>query len=103
VHWNHIGGCGFIRPDIARERDIFMHVSALNGEEPRIGDKVSYEVGTDSAGRRCAANVRYVADAQDDVQEEAQEEREQLNADYAREERGALADALPRASEESRT
>jgi cold shock CspA family protein len=105
VHWNHSGGYGFARGDVFGEHDIFMHVSALNGEEPRIGDKVSYEVGTDSAGRRCAANVRYVTsddDAQDDVQEEAQEEREQLTADYAREEQTALADALRRAGDQAR-
>src|SRR5262245_7584715 len=97
VHWNHSGGYGFIRPDMGGERDKFMHVSGLNGEEePRIGDKFSYAISTDATGRTCAKKVRI---ATGDAQEDVREEREQVAADYHREEQTALADALRRAAE----
>src|SRR5262245_44655563 len=64
VHFNHSGGYGFIRGDVPGERDVFFHVSAIS-EEPRIGDKVTYEIGTDNTGRRCATNVRHPTDAQE--------------------------------------
>ena len=42
---------GFVRPD-AGERDIFLHGSELpEGEEVCLGDRVSYEVGTDKWSR----------------------------------------------------
>jgi cold shock CspA family protein len=59
---------GFIRPD-AGERDIFAHRDECDipaGEEIRIGDRVSYEIGADrrpgKKPRLCALNVRFVAD-----------------------------------------
>jgi cold shock CspA family protein len=99
VFWNEDGGYGFIKPDRANERDAFFHISALS-EEVRIGDRVSFEAGTDKLHRPCAKNVRIVnGDGQEDVQEEVQEEREQAAADYEREE-NPLAQALRRAHHE---
>jgi cold shock CspA family protein len=57
---------GFIRPDAA-ERDVFVHGHEFDtpvGEEIRIGDRVSYVVGTDVRNgkppRVCAKQVRLV-------------------------------------------
>ena len=43
-------GFGFIRPDIG-DRDVFCHIDSCDmpeGEEPRIGDRVNYEIGVDN-------------------------------------------------------
>src|SRR5262245_16509628 len=95
VYLNERGGYGFVRPDAA-ERDVFFHVSAI-AEEVRIGDNVSFEIATDSTGRRCARNVRTV---NGDAQEVVEEEREQAESSYARDEgkptTTALAEGLAR-------
>ena len=66
IFWND-KGYGFIRLDDSNARgDLFVHVSAfpIEGEEPRIGDRVSFEVGADRRPgrepRTCAINVRFV-------------------------------------------
>ena len=92
VHFNTAGGYGFIRGDRAGEKDIFFHASEIT-EDPTIGDKVSYELATDKLNRPCAKTVRYVTD-------EVEEEPQQMAADYDREERSALAQALRRAHHE---
>jgi cold shock CspA family protein len=53
---------GFIKPDSVGS-NIFFHVSACeSGEEPRIGDRVTYEVAADRRDGRpariCAKQVR---------------------------------------------
>jgi cold shock CspA family protein len=65
VHWTD-RGYGFIRSE-GRDRDLFLHIDECDmptGEEPRIGDRVSYIVGTDSRRdkppRPCAKLVRFV-------------------------------------------
>src|SRR5262245_31130312 len=95
VYWNGKGGYGFVRPDHA-ERDRFFHVSALK-EEVRVGDRVSFERGEDKLHRPCAKSIKVITE---DAQEDVQDEREQVAADYQREEETALADALRRAAEE---
>jgi CspA family cold shock protein len=68
IHWSNDRGYGFIRPD-AGECDVFVHLSECElpeGEEARIGDRVSYEIGADRRpgreARICAVRVRFVSD-----------------------------------------
>ncbi|MCX4025908.1 cold-shock protein [Spartinivicinus marinus] len=48
-------GFGFITPD--EGKDLFFHMSEIQGQEPRDGDKVEFEVGQGKKGP-CAVNVR---------------------------------------------
>ncbi|MDE1464559.1 cold-shock protein [Spartinivicinus poritis] len=50
-------GFGFITPD--EGKDLFFHMSEIQGQEPRDGDKVEFEVGQGRKGP-CAVNVRVV-------------------------------------------
>jgi cold shock CspA family protein len=59
VHWSSGSGYGFVRPD-EPGRDLFFHVSEV-GEEPRTGDRVSYELGSDRAQRPCAKSILFEA------------------------------------------
>jgi CspA family cold shock protein len=55
--WNTERGYGFIAP-LERGRDVFAHCSALPlGVIPYAGMRVSYDLGTDKAGREMAVNV----------------------------------------------
>ena len=64
IHWSNDRNYGFIRPDTG-DRDIFVHRSECEGEEPRIGDRFTFEIGADRrAGREpriCAVRVRFVS------------------------------------------
>jgi cold shock CspA family protein len=64
-------GYGFIRPNVG-ERDIFVHQNEFDvpaDETVRIGDRVSYTVGTDARRgkepRVCAKQVRILVDGDD--------------------------------------
>jgi cold shock CspA family protein len=90
------GTYAFIRPD-SGERDIFAHETELPGGHVHRGDRVSYDVTVDpyKPGRILARRVRFIEAPS--VQEDAEEEREQVNSEYQREEKHTLAEALRRA------
>jgi uncharacterized membrane protein YsdA (DUF1294 family)/cold shock CspA family protein len=56
--WKDDKGFGFIRPDDGGG-EIFVHVSAfdIEGRRPMIGERVSFSIGKDRRGRRCAQAV----------------------------------------------
>jgi cold shock protein len=62
VFWSKQRAYGFIRPDHGG-KDVFFHLDGMDtqGEEPRIGDRVSYEAAADrKPGKVCAKQVRFV-------------------------------------------
>jgi cold shock CspA family protein len=56
--WNDERGFGFITPTQGGQ-DIFVHVSAFpkDGVRPTIGEKLSFEIETDSQGKKRAKNL----------------------------------------------
>jgi len=50
-------GFGFITPD--NGADLFFHISEVQGQQPRDGDKVSFEIGQGKKGP-CATRVTIV-------------------------------------------
>jgi CspA family cold shock protein len=57
-------GFGFIAPDDS-ERDVFVHISNVEGGALTPDDEVEFEVGEDKrSGRPCAVNVRVVRKAE---------------------------------------
>ncbi|MEC7986908.1 MAG: cold-shock protein [Myxococcota bacterium] len=55
--FNTTKGFGFITPEDGK--DIFFHISEVQGSEPRDGDKVEFEVGEGRKGP-CAVRVKVV-------------------------------------------
>lgn len=56
--WTPEKGFGFIRPDEGG-KDIFIHISAFpkDGVNPRIGEKIRYEVSADHNGKPKAVHI----------------------------------------------
>jgi len=55
--FNGSKGFGFITPDSGD--DLFFHISEIQGDEPRDGDKVEFEVGQGQKGP-CAVSVKVI-------------------------------------------
>ena len=53
--FNSSKGFGFITQD--NGKDLFFHISEIQGQEPQEGDKVEYEVGEGRKGP-CAVSVK---------------------------------------------
>ena len=51
-------GFGFITPDSGA--DLFVHISEIQGEPPKDGERVEFEVGQGKKGP-CAVKVRVIA------------------------------------------
>ena len=58
--WNDERGFGFITPTQGGQ-EIFVHVSVFpkNGVRPTIGEKLSFEIETDSQGKKRAKNLLF--------------------------------------------
>lgn len=58
--WNDVRGFGFIS-DLKGSDRVFVHISAFpyGSRRPTEGEFVSYTLGTDERGRRCATDVTY--------------------------------------------
>ncbi|NGM19005.1 MULTISPECIES: cold-shock protein [Falsiroseomonas] len=61
VKWfNATKGYGFIQPDDG-SKDVFLHISDVQRsglQEPREGDKLSYEIQQGREGKTSATNLR---------------------------------------------
>jgi CspA family cold shock protein len=55
--FNGSKGFGFITPEEGKE--IFFHISEVQGMEPRDGDKVEFEIGQGQKGP-CATGVKVI-------------------------------------------
>ena len=55
--FNGSKGFGFITPESGD--DLFFHISEIQGEEPRDGDKVEFEIGEGKKGP-CAMSVKVI-------------------------------------------
>ena len=55
--FNGAKGFGFITPE--EGDDLFFHISEIQGQEPRDGDKVEFEVGEGKKGP-CAMSVTVI-------------------------------------------
>ncbi|MCL1048617.1 excalibur calcium-binding domain-containing protein [Shewanella abyssi] len=65
VRWNDDKGFGFIKPDAANARDVFIHISALKqmARKPAVGDQINYfsECQSDGKIKAIKANIEGVA------------------------------------------
>lgn len=56
--WNDDRGFGFITPDLGGQ-EIFVHISAFpkDGQRPRLGEALSFQIESDKDGRKRAKTV----------------------------------------------
>jgi cold shock protein len=59
-YYNQSKGYGFIEQSGGGDSDIFFHVSALDDEEIKAGQQVSYRVGKQKDGRPIAERVKAI-------------------------------------------
>jgi CspA family cold shock protein len=62
AHWNRERGFGFAQRDDGRS-DLFVHINAVaaDADELRIGQRISFDVGTDpKSGKTRAIDVRLI-------------------------------------------
>jgi cold shock CspA family protein len=59
--WNDERGFGFISPTKDGIPDVFVHVSAFpkDGQRPTIGELLSFEIETDTDGKKRATNLLF--------------------------------------------
>ncbi|MCB0421730.1 MAG: cold-shock protein [Bdellovibrionales bacterium] len=57
--FNTSKGFGFITQE--EGKDLFFHISQIQGQEPQDGDKVEYEIGEGRKGP-CAIEVKVIAE-----------------------------------------
>lgn len=67
--WNSDRGFGFLSDDDRPSdmRGTFVHITALNGRMPHIGETFEYEVIPTGDGRTMAANLRHMTAAREEV------------------------------------
>ncbi|HTO27875.1 MAG TPA: DUF1294 domain-containing protein [Devosia sp.] len=61
IQWNNKGGYGFVRDDTGR--DYYVHISAINGARPRLGDSLEFDTAIGRKGRPSAVHVTVAAPA----------------------------------------
>ncbi|WP_076411965.1 excalibur calcium-binding domain-containing protein [Shewanella sp. UCD-KL12] len=65
VRWNDEKGFGFIKPETANGKDVFIHISILKQmvRKPVVGDQVNYfsELQSDGKSKAIKANIEGVA------------------------------------------
>jgi cold shock CspA family protein len=56
--WNDDRGFGFIQPQHGNH-EIFVHISAFprDGQRPRVGETLSFEIRTEQDGKKCAIKI----------------------------------------------
>lgn len=65
TRWNDERGFGFVTPAQGGQ-DVFVHVSSFprDGQRPRLGESLSFEIELDNKGQKRAISVRRPAGAQ---------------------------------------
>ncbi|MDM8564372.1 cold shock and DUF1294 domain-containing protein [Candidatus Halobeggiatoa sp. HSG11] len=62
ITWKDEKGFGFIRPDLQDHEEIFVHITAIQkaSRRPVAGDKIKYQIESDSRGRKRACNATLI-------------------------------------------
>lgn len=68
IKWIHDRGFGFLSDDQQpQSRGVFVHISAINGEAPHVGDAYSYDIIEGRDGRPMAANLLALSAANEEA------------------------------------
>lgn len=62
ITWKDEKGFGFIRPDLQDHEEIFIHITAIQkaSRRPVAGDKIEYQIESDSRGRKRACSATLI-------------------------------------------